>query len=178
MKSKFAYLSIAVVTIIFVIGCVTAKKTSAPVSAQVNSISEKIETPFTVYRFRGNVYDRKKSPRFAFVAAIGDSGYIQGAPGNMDSGYYNFSLSAERASKVKALRVTLSQYDTIIQKFDFGRLRDSIVINDFTLNFIPVEYYIVNGYQDHIGGGAISADTIWLDKYGKPIKKEKKWKKE
>lgn len=174
--SKLVYLKIII--ILLVIGCVTTKKTSAPASEQIKSISEKVETPFTIYRFRGNIYDRKRSPRFAFVEAIGDFDYIQGAPANLDSGYYEFSVSAERACEIKALRVTLSQYDTIIQKFDPGRLRDSIIINDFILNMIPVEYYVTYGYQDHIGGDPISSDTTWLDKYGEPIKKEKKKLKE
>ena len=69
------------------------------------------------------------------------------------------------------MRVPEYHCGTIIQTFAPARLKDSIVLNDFILNMIPVEYYIVNGYQDHIGGGPILADTIWLDKYGKPIKK-------
>ncbi|NEN23071.1 hypothetical protein G3O08_06110 [Cryomorpha ignava] len=170
-SSKFVYLTIKIVIIIFVIGCVSSKNTTESASNQTNSISKKVKTPFTAYRFWGNVSERLGNPSVAFVAAIGDSGYIQGAPGKFGTGDYEFSLSAERASKVKALRVSLSQYDTIIQTFAPGRLRDSIIINDFTLNIIPVEYFIIYGYQSHKGGRPITADTTWLDKYGKPIKK-------
>jgi len=150
------------ISVILLWGCCRDLVSHDTRSDSRENVNDPVLLYFSSYVIRGTILTTNGEPCSGVIACISDTGIFTGTATGPASGSFELSLDQKQFKLLRALQITASCCDTIVEIINGASYSDSIIDRGFRLFIEPQKFMVMRGHAIGTSEGEDIVDTVWF----------------